>query len=177
MMYTGSFSFKTENTLNLGQLVIPTVPLDWSGAITSAGNPAIDSLYASWVILYALPLSCTRKCLDLATGLRQVHLASGQNYGRIKIALLLDPEHSETLSDELLAIYPRFILISHPSRNFSDALRHAGSNSSIKDDFALIFLVDPVGNIMMTYNREDSPVQLNKDLTRLLTWSKLDKRS
>jgi len=177
MMFTGTIPFKSQNTRNLGQLVIPTVPLDWSGATITGGTPANHSLQGFWIILYALPEPCTQKCLTLAAGLRQVHFASGQNNGRIKIALLLGPNHAESLSDKLLTIYPRFHLISEYNHDFSSALGHAGSNSSRESADSLIYLVDPLGNIMMTYNGAGSPVKLNKDLTRLLTWSKLDKRS
>ena len=177
MMFTGSIPYKSENTRNLGQLVIPMVPLDWSGVVTAEGSSATDSLGGFWVILYAMPASCTKPCQDLVTKLRQVHLASGQNLDRIKIALLLRSKPGASMANDLLGIYPRFKLLSHPAQNFSSALGQAGSNSSGKDKDPAIYLVDPLGNIMMTYNGDDGPSKLNKDLTRLLTWSKLDKRS
>lgn len=177
MMYTGAIRYAPEHTRNLGQLVLPTVPVDWSDVIATGSSPSKQLFDGFWVILYELPASCTSNCMGLAAELRQVHIASGLHRNRIRIALLLAPKQAESLSDELLGIYPRFNLVSHPSQGFSGALHHASSDRFSSNDEPVIFLVDPLGNIMMTYNGKDSPSMLSKDLNRLLTWSKLDKRS
>lgn len=176
MMYTGAIRFAPEHTRNLGHLVLPAVPVDWSGVIASDSSPSEQLFDGFWVILYELPAACTRHCVELAAGLRQVHIASGLQRNRIRIALLLAPKQAETLGDELLGIYPRFNLISRPGQDFSAALRHANSKRFSGNDEPVMYLVDPLGNIMMTYNGKDSPCMLSKDLNRLLTWSKLDKR-
>jgi hypothetical protein len=177
MMHTGTIRFTPDHTRNSGQLVIPTVPLEWSDVIATGNSPSNRLFDGFWVILYELPASCTRHCLEAAAGLRQVHIASGLHRNRIKIALLLAPKQAESLSHELLGIYSGFHLVSHPSQGFTAALRHASNNRFTRDDEPVMYLVDPLGNIMMTYNGEDSPSMLSKDLKRLLTWSKLDKRS
>lgn len=176
MMHTGAIRFAPDHTRNLGQLVLPTVPVDWSGVIAPDNSPSNSLFEGFWVILYELPATCTRHCLELVAALRQVHIAAGLDRNRIKIALLLAPTQVESLSDELLGIYPRFNLVSHPDQGFSDALRHAGNSHFSSNDEPAVYLVDPLGNIMMTYNGNDSPRMLSKDLGRLLTWSKLDKR-
>ena len=177
MMFNGTIPFSSKNTRNLGRLVVPVVPLDWSGVVTAGGDPAQFLLDGFWVVLHILPSPCPQKCQDLVTRLKQVHIASGQNFGRIKIALLVKYEMAEARKADLLNIYPRFNLITHPSAGFSAALRTAGSDPTGAAASPVIYLVDPLGNIMMTYNGEDGPNKLYKDLTRLLTWSKLDKRS
>ena len=37
-----------------------------------------------------------------------------------------------------------------------------------------VYLIDPLGNIMLFYAAGFDPNDLKKDLKRLLTWSKLD---
>jgi len=177
MMYTGAVSLGPQNTHNLGRLVIPAVPLDWAGAVHAEMPSGQPGLGGFWVVLYSLPAPCGKPCLDLATGLRQVHVASGQNAFRIKIALLLQPAHRETLPRELKNIYAGFHLISSPSPDFSNAIQQADSNSGKTSGRSNVYLVDPDGNIMMSYNGGDSPSKLIKDLDRLLTWSKQDKRT
>jgi hypothetical protein len=39
-----------------------------------------------------------------------------------------------------------------------------------------LYLLDPLGNIMMFYAAGFDPNDLKKDLKRLLTWSKLDEQ-
>lgn len=174
MMFTGNISFTAQNTRNLGQLVIPTEFLDWSGVVRSNSESKNQPFGGYWVILYPLPSPCGEPCLEMATGLRQVHLATGKDFWRIKIAFLLDPAHPESLERQLRDIYPDFNLLSRPSRDFSSAIRRAAGNTGSPAD---VYLVDPDGHIMMTYNGNDSPNKLIKDLARLLTWSKQDKRS
>ena len=38
------------------------------------------------------------------------------------------------------------------------------------------YLIDPLGNIMMSYAAGFDPNDLKRDLKRLLTWSKLDEQ-
>ena len=106
-----------------------------------------------------------------------MHIASGRNSNRVVIALLLPPDHAESLGTELTTIYNHFTLLSSPSSIFSTSLQQATDQNAGVDRTSNIFLVDPLGNIMMSYNGADSPGRLSKDLKRLLKWSKLDKRS
>jgi cytochrome oxidase Cu insertion factor (SCO1/SenC/PrrC family) len=175
MMYTGTLNFEPDHTRNLGRLVAPAVPLDWSGVAVAGGESPAAELQGFWIILYDLPASCTTACLEIASGLRQVHIAAGLNRDRIKI-VLLQADPSLSLARQLMEIYQRFILVGRPRPDFSAALRQAAKNAAAEQNMPALYLVDPLANIMMTYNGKDSPNRINKDLTRLLTWSKLDKR-
>jgi len=177
MMFTGAIPFKSENTRNLGQLVLPAVPLDWSGIDGPDGTRLHATLHGRWVILYDVPDPCRKECLELAAGLRQVHLALGHNSGRIKVALLVNASGDNSLNEQLSRIYPDFQLLAGPSPELSGAIRQAGTHSTGPGNHPDVYLVDPDGNIMMTYNGDGSPNKLIKDLDRLLTWSKQDKRS
>jgi cytochrome oxidase Cu insertion factor (SCO1/SenC/PrrC family) len=39
-----------------------------------------------------------------------------------------------------------------------------------------VYLIDPLGNIMMAYESGADPNHIRQDLKRLLTWSKLDEQ-
>ncbi len=51
----------------------------------------------------------------------------------------------------------------------SSALQRAGEAAEQPS----VYLVDPLGNVMMTYEAHDSMSKLRKDLKKLLKWSKL----
>lgn len=178
MMYSGSIDFQPDKTRNLGHLVLPIVPIEWSAlSLTEEAQPATGSLDGFWVIVYPVPIDCTNRCLERATELRQVLRASGRNQDRIKILVLLESPSTQDLRNELLGIFPAFNLATDPTATFNDALQIAADHSGNKNEALALYLVDPLGNIMMTYNGNDGPARLSKDLARLLTWSKLDKRS
>ena len=177
MMNSGSIHYQSGATVNLGRLVSPMVPLDWSSVEPVANDSATAGLNGFWVILYAVPPVCNEECLEVVKELRQVHRASGKDQNRIKIALLVEPSISQEQIEELLAIEPRFKLVENPSRTITRTLAQVDDPSFSHGGQSTIYLVDPLGNIMMTYNGESGPNGLSKDLKRLLTWSTQDKHS
>jgi hypothetical protein len=90
---------------------------------------------------------------------------------------LSEPAFDPVLSHELLSIYFAFHLASLPSPEFTSSLSQADHNSSPEDWAAVFYLVDPLGNIMMTYSGDEAPGKMSKDIKTLLTWSKLDERA
>jgi len=177
MMNSGSIHYQSAATVNLGRLVSPAVPLDWSSVEPVASDSATAGLNGFWVILYAAPPICTAECLEAVTELRQVYRASGKDQARIRIALLVEPSISRDQIQELLAIEPGFRLVQDPSRSTIRTLAQVDDPSFPLGGQSTIYLVDPLGNIMMTYNGKSSPNRLSKDLKRLLTWSTQDKHS
>ena len=174
MMHNGIIQFEPGKTRNLGELVDPAVPLDWTNVTMIDDGDAQISFENRWVVLYQLSSPCSDICREQVIGLRQLHIASGRNQHRIRVALMLDPGQTEAGKSDLLKIYPQFRLLSPPSGSFSMAIESAAINLENHDMAQTILLVDPLGNIMMTYNGSNGPGRLNKDLKRLLTWSKLD---
>jgi hypothetical protein len=185
LMYSGSLDFKPTSTRNLGTLIEPPVPVDWtvtvllSGETNLAVNPGqgIGVFDEHWVILQPVPEGCDDSCLKEVSNLRQIHRASGRQQFRIRLALLLDESSPADQAKSLLAIYPKFHLIRDPSGILSEAL--AGIQQNLSGQAGPekgVYMIDPLGNIMMYYKAGSDPNFLKQDLKRLLTWSKLDKQ-
>ncbi len=185
LMYSGSLDFKPASTRNLGTLIEPPVPIDWtatvllSGETNLAANPEQDIgvFDEHWVILQPVPAGCYDSCLKEVSNLRQIHRASGRQQFRIRLALLLDESSPADQAKSLLAIYPKFHLIRDPSSILSEALAGIQQNLSGQAGPAKgVYMIDPLGNIMMYYEAGSDPNYIKQDLKRLLTWSKLDKQ-
>ena len=185
LMYSGSLDFKPTSTRNLGTLIKPPVPVDWTVTVLLSGetnltvNPGqgIGIFDEHWVILQPVPAGCDDSCLKEVSNLRQIHRASGRQQFRIRLALLLDESSPADQAKSLLAIYPKFHLIRDPSGILSDALAGIQQNLSGQAGAANgVYMIDPLGNIMMYYKAGSDPNFLKQDLKRLLTWSKLDKQ-
>jgi hypothetical protein len=73
----------------------------------------------------------------------------------------------------LREIHPELHLLYCPEAEFSAALQRAAQGALEPP----VYLVDPLGNIMMTYDAGDSMNKLRKDLEKLLTWSKLGEQT
>jgi cytochrome oxidase Cu insertion factor (SCO1/SenC/PrrC family) len=176
MMNSGSIQYQAAATVNLGKLVSPTIPLDWSGVESITDGAARAGFTGYWAILLAVPASCDSACLESVTQLRQVRRAAGKDHTRIKIVLLVEASHSAAQVAELLAVDPGFDLVGSASEAFLATLDKADNPGADRELKSTMYLLDPVGNIMMTYEGESSPNRLSKDLQRLLAWSTQDNR-
>jgi len=172
-MYNGTIQCKPAATRNFGQLVEPPLPLQWQDVTmvpVSGSTPpdAAEAFKNHWVILFPVPDTCLDSCLQEVSALRQIHLASGRHQARIKIALLLPQAGAPNLESVLRDTYSRFELIFDPSGSLRSTLQQAAGPQDA------VYLIDPPGNIMMTYKGGADTNNIKQDLTRLLTWSKLD---
>lgn len=172
LMYSGVIDYNPVETRNLGELVQPAVPvtlenLEWNGADKTPG----EALGGHWVILYALPSECDDACLDEAASLRQVHRAAGRNQLRLRLLLLGDTP-AET-DEQLAMVSEKFHRATDESGTLTAALDQVAADHAAPADGS-VYLIDPLGNIMLFYAAGFDPNDLKKDLKRLLTWSKLD---
>lgn len=195
MMYSGSVDFQPASARNLGTLIEPPFPLDWRAAIAAESSAPVatsewaepGSLAEHWVILHPVHAPCETPCRQQVTSLRQIHLATGRHQPRLRVALLLDENVKGETTDLLKAIYGKFALIRDPGGTLRDSLASVrparagqsgtghespGSGNAVDG----IYLIDPLGNIMMYYAADADPNDIRQDLKRLLTWSKLDEQ-
>jgi cytochrome oxidase Cu insertion factor (SCO1/SenC/PrrC family) len=185
LMYSGSLDFKPGSTRNLGTLVEPPVPIDWTVTVMLSGEAklaarleqSIGVFDEHWVILQPVPADCDDSCLKNVSNLRQIHRASGRQQSRIRLALLLEESSPAEQVQSLLAVYPQFHLIRDPSGPLWEALTGIQQNLSGQAGPARgVYMIDPLGNIMLYYAAGSDPNHIKQDLKRLLTWSKLDKQ-
>jgi peroxiredoxin len=174
MMFKGQLPLLSGETVNQGMLVQPPVPLDWTQAQSSDGQAATAELLGKWVVLFPMGAACDADCLHRATGLRQVHRASGREQQRIELVLLSPQAPDSASREKLLEVYDRFQLLEDTRGSLHEAVQTALSRLEGDVTSPALYLVDPLGNIMMAYAAENAEVYLSKDLKRLLKWSKQD---
>jgi len=174
LMYAGQVDFEPDETRNKGNLVEPPLPLPVERSATGADDPWQSSLLNHWVVLYPISSPCGASCIEQVTGLRQLHRASGRDQPRIRIALLQSSSADQLLESRLKEIYPQFVLVRDTDNLLHEALAQASQQVGVKSD---VFLVDPLGNVMMSYPETEMLNHLKSDLKQLLKWSKQDQGS
>jgi len=177
LMYAGVVEFHPDSTRNKGILVTPAVPLDWSKALpleAGSGAPATgEELLKHWVVLYPLEGPCNSDCEERLAAVRQVHLASGRQQNRIRLAVLfLGPVPADELN-HVRSIYEEYVILDNASGELRRSFEKASASAS---PLGSTYLIDPLGHIMMVYPDTASPNDLKDDLKRLLQWSKLDEQ-
>ncbi|MEA3158214.1 MAG: hypothetical protein QOK44_5803 [Betaproteobacteria bacterium] len=117
-----------------------------------------------WVLLTADPSSCDDKCRTKLIYTRQVRLAQGKEAERIeRIWLLTDAGAPDPV---LLAEQPGLLVLRAADADITRTL------PAITSPLHHIYVVDPLGNLMMRFPPDPDPRRMLKDLARLLRHSK-----
>jgi cytochrome oxidase Cu insertion factor (SCO1/SenC/PrrC family) len=151
--------------VNYGELLEPR-PLPDASLMQVNGTPLQwASFKGKWTFVVIDSGSCAAYCQQKLLYMRQVRLTQGKDLERIERAWLI--------SDEVL---PAAALLTEYEGTFP--IRAAGNEllklfpaSHAAADH--IYLIDPMGNLMMRYPRDADPRRMVKDLARLLKHSKV----
>ncbi len=117
-----------------------------------------------WNLVTVNPASCDDACQAQTHMLRQVHISLGKETDRVQRIVLMPAEiNSEALAD-LQKKYPDLILLigtDAVTTQFASEFESVGQAENV-------YLVDPLGNLMMYYPQNFEPKGLRADLIRLL---------
>jgi cytochrome oxidase Cu insertion factor (SCO1/SenC/PrrC family) len=168
LLYYG-VGVRPSGTTNKGDLIQPAVPLpevELPGA--SDQKLAADALRGKWSMVFIGDGACDPRCREALTLMRQTRLALGDKMERVQRVFLitgnccdqayLEAEHGGLLLGRIDNSAGKTLL-----ETFPDAAQAAG--------LGRIYLVDPLGNLMMKYDADAPQKGLLEDLKKLLKLS------
>lgn len=150
-----------------GALIEPARPLEpFEVARASGGAYRLDDLHGHWTLIHVLGDDCGDRCSQRLYASRQIHDALGEDRIRVRrIALAADGRGTPGLAD-ILAEHPRLtVLAQGPEGALAQQLPPAAG--------ATVYLVDPLGNLMMRFGPAVEPGGILDDLERLLKLSRI----
>lgn len=151
--------YTPQATANHGILIQPVRPVLANGYVDVQGAPlAADFFLGEWVLVYHLTGPCEEACQQSLYRMRQVRLAQGKNIERVKRLLVVNDGAAADWLAQVQTHYPGLVLVRPVQAN--DAVQFPAGDH--------LYLVDPLGNLMMDYAPEVEPRGLIKDLERLL---------
>ena len=165
-----------------GVLIVPPRPLpDWpliDPAGDSAGDPVGDpasdpggiGLHGKWTLLSLLHGNCAHSCARNLYKMRQLRLATGKHARRVQRALLVANGNPDALSPAQLQEYPGQLLLFPAAADITTWFALSDADNPFTP--GRLYLVDPQGNLMMSYADTTEPKGIIKDLTRLLKYSR-----
>lgn len=157
-------------TSNYGELVEPPREIRDVKLLDAAGRDVSFAAYkGKWTLLYFGPAECLRACTDNLYKMRQITAAQGLEARRIQRVFVVTDAAARDLLRYTMADYPGTDLLFGDA----DAVRALASQfrlgaGSPLDRLDRVYVVDPLGNFMMSYARDADPRGMNKDLARLL---------
>lgn len=153
---------------NHGDLIIPPRPLPNIKLIDPLSETSKGQLHGKWSMLYIVESSCDQMCIQNLYRMRQIRLATGKHYQRIQRVLMVQHGGMNSLA-QVFKDYSGQWLMATENINMKELLDNfrfeAGDNPALKHR---IYLVDPLGNLMMRYSPDTNPAGIIKDLNRLL---------
>ena len=143
------FNWATGASGNYGELIPPR----------TLSGPPLGELRGKWVFVAFDSAACDEYCEKKLYFMRQVRKAQGKEQARL--------ERLWVITD---AGTPRAELLAAMEGTRISRLKLDGFAGNPVDH---IYLVDPLGNLMMRFPRDPDPSKMIKDLQRLLKYSRI----
>lgn len=145
--------FPPTDHLNYGELLEPApVP-----------GTALEKLKGKWVLLSFDSGACDSKCETKLFNMRQARTAQNREMDRVeRVWVQLD---DKTPDEKIAPLYEGAHVIADPGAEFRAVFPG--------DIAAHIYLVDPLGNLMLRFPPDADPKKMMKDLSRLLKVSRV----
>jgi len=166
--YLSYYVIKPEGRTNYGVLIEPQRDL---GALPLASPDgkltSIADLRGKWLLLAIEPGTCAKACTDHLYALRQIRLTTGKDRDRVERVLVLTGD--AVPSAQVLAEYEGTVVGRLPAelveRSFP-AEPGARANEHL-------YVIDPLGNLMMRFPRDVDLTRMKKDVAKLLRASRI----
>jgi cytochrome oxidase Cu insertion factor (SCO1/SenC/PrrC family) len=172
-LYYGKF-WHPGGRVNAGELIDParplpalTLPLAAQAAAGAQTNPQF--LKGKWTFLYVQHGRCDDGCLRHLYDTRQVRLALDREMNRVQRVFIGDSDCCDL--KELLAAHPDLIAVRSSAADDSLLALLPQRSGSLNSD--RIYLIDPLGNLMMFYAADAKPKGMLEDMKRLLRLSSI----
>ena len=160
---------------NRGKLIDPPRPLVNVPMISPDGsNVDLTTFFGRWTYVFFVEAGCDESCKQLADAVERVRLSQGKNEKRVRLMVVtLSPDALSSL-DEMRLIMPKTIVLGVSASEQEQLLPQFMPNrgESVLQSGS-VFLVDPRGNLMMSYPATADPTDLRKDISRLLRASRI----
>ncbi len=169
------YGWRPAGTMNTGELVASVRPIADVKLRTLQGKDMrFYDFRRKWVLAYFGPASCLDVCERNLYKMRQVRLTQGKNADRIERVFIVTDARALDQLPSKLAAYPGMHVITGPAENIEAlAQQFALPAGSPLDGLGRIYVVDPLGNLMMSYPADADPSGMRKDLARLLKVSQI----
>lgn len=167
-LYYGS-SFFNFTPKSQGLLLDPPLSAEKLEITTVSGTPVTAEDFAKfWWLIYVAPTACAaEECAVQAAKLRSIHLALNKNVARVKRLMLLQPHSLST--EQLQAAQQDKQLTIDLLRNPHYLL----DNCPMSADQEGVYIMDPLGNIMLCYAPHQEAHAILQDLEKLLKASRI----
>jgi len=167
--YLAYYVIKPTGRTNYGTLLDPRLyPMpDLHGVLQGGAALELTAYKGKWIMLQVSSSDCLQRCQNALYAMRQLRLMQGKDMDRIERVLLVpDGQPMDTLLIRVLED-------THILRVDAKAVQTwlpVEPDATVQDR---LYLIDPLGNLMMRYPVDADPNKVKKDLIKLLKASSI----
>jgi hypothetical protein len=162
--YTAYYLLPPSGRTNYGALVEPQRPLPELSLRRLDGSAvAAASLRGSWLMVQVDTGACDAACRKKLWQMRQVRLTTGRDADRVQRVWLIT-DHAP-LATEVLREYDGTLFLRARPDEVAAFLAPEAPAAALAEH---IWLVDPLGNLMLRWPKDADPSRMKKDLIKLL---------
>ncbi len=164
LSYLTYYVIKPQSRTNYGDLIDPRAyPIPDLGSTSLEGQPAsLEQFHGKWILLQVDSADCQQACNQKLYYMRQLRLTQGKEMDRIeRVWLITDDTPVDTAlmkqydGTHLLRVDPEKLAAWLPVVEGTKASDH-------------LYMIDPLGNLMMRFPKDPDANKIKKDITRLL---------
>jgi hypothetical protein len=162
--YLTYFVIKPEGRTNYGALIDPRQhPIPALGATALDGKPTELGAYkGKWIMLQVGPGACPNACQQQLLAMRQLRLMQGKAMDRLERVWLITD--ADALEPQLSVQFAGMHMLRAPAAALATWLPvEQGGNVAEH-----LYLIDPLGNLMMRFPKDADPAKVKKDIAKLL---------
>jgi len=160
---------------NYGTLVSPQRPMPTAGDLkltTLDGKPFdLQSLKGKWLLVTADGAACPESCARKLYITRNSHASQGKNVDRLARVWFITDD--APVPDKVLEAYKGTVMLRADPDQLARYLLARDAAAGQPGLPAPIWVIDPLGNLMMQYPAEADGVKVRKDISKLVYNSRI----
>ncbi|MGH8620287.1 MAG: cytochrome C oxidase subunit I [Burkholderiales bacterium] len=163
--YAAFYFWRPAGTVNYGELLPPQRLADAPLTLANGKPFAFERLRGKWLLVSVDRAACDAWCGEKLVWLRQLRLTQGKEMDRVERVWLVSDDGAPAGAPP--AALEGLWIVRAAGAPVLAQFPATGQPA----DF--LYVVDPLGNVMMRYPRGADPNRIKKDLTRLLKVSQV----
>jgi len=168
-----------------GELIAPARQVVMPAGLLNASGKAIspEIWRDKWSMVYIAD-ECAAVCLQRVHSMRQLHVSFAKDIERMQRVLITHSRETAALQQQ----YPDLVIINQPDSAIADLVQQFSEQSSpelglskqdpseqssgnASKDANRLYLVDPLGNLMIRFPASVPDADVRKDISKLLRYS------
>lgn len=159
------FGWHPDKHKNYGSLLKVTPLTQTEGTLADGSLFSLDTMKGKWLMVYIHAASCNDACQKQLYYMRQSRLVLGKDQDRVaRVWVLADRAQPDPV---LVRAHPGLMVWRPAHASFINQFPAARAGATH------IYLVDPLGNLMMRFPENVDPKRLIKDMKLLLKASQI----